>query len=235
MSSDVAIRVENLGKMYRIGGPQARYSTFRETLTDAFAAPFRRAGRLLRGQGSAADLDQHHLGPQGRHLRGQARRGGRHHRPQRRRQVAPCSRSSPASPSPPRARPTSTAASARLLEVGTGFHPELTGRENIYLNGAILGMRRAEIDRKFDEIVAFAEIEKFLDTPVKHYSSGHVRAAGLRRRRPPRAGDPAGGRGAGGGGCCVPEEVPGQDERRSREQGRTVLFVSHNMAGCAPY
>ena len=67
---------------------------------------------------------------------------------------------------------------ASLLEVGTGFHPELTGRENIYLNGAILGMRRAEIDRQFDEIVAFAEIEKFLDTPVKRYSSGmYVRLA----------------------------------------------------------
>ncbi|MGQ9699150.1 MAG: ABC transporter ATP-binding protein, partial [Armatimonadota bacterium] len=65
-----------------------------------------------------------------------------------------------------------------LLEVGTGFHPELTGRENIYLNGAILGMRKAEIDRKFDEIVAFAEIERFLDTPVKRYSSGmYVRLA----------------------------------------------------------
>ena len=65
-----------------------------------------------------------------------------------------------------------------LLEVGTGFHPELTGRENIYLNGAILGMRRAEIARKFDEIVAFAEIEQFVDTPVKHYSSGmYVRLA----------------------------------------------------------
>jgi len=61
---------------------------------------------------------------------------------------------------------------ASLLEVGTGFHPELTGRENIFLNGAILGMRKAEIDRRFDEIVAFSEIEKFLDTPVKHYSSG---------------------------------------------------------------
>ncbi len=61
---------------------------------------------------------------------------------------------------------------ASLLEVGTGFHSELTGRENIYLNGAILGMRRAEIRRKFDEIVAFAEVEKFLDTPVKRYSSG---------------------------------------------------------------
>jgi len=67
---------------------------------------------------------------------------------------------------------------ASLLEVGTGFHPELTGRENIYLNGAILGMRRAEIDRKFDEIVAFAEVETFLDTPVKHFSSGlYVRLA----------------------------------------------------------
>ena len=67
---------------------------------------------------------------------------------------------------------------ASLLEVGTGFHPELTGRENIYLNGAILGMSRAEIRRKFDEIVAFAEVEKFLDTPVKHYSSGmYVRLA----------------------------------------------------------
>ncbi len=80
-----------------------------------------------------------------------------------------------------------------LLEVGTGFHPELTGRENIYLNGAILGMKKAEIDRKFDEIVAFAEVEKFLDTPVKRYLQRHVRAAGLRRGGAPGAGDPARG------------------------------------------
>ena len=65
-----------------------------------------------------------------------------------------------------------------LLEVGTGFHSELTGRENVYLNGAILGMKKAEIDKKFDEIVAFAEVEKFVDTPVKRYSSGmHMRLA----------------------------------------------------------
>ena len=76
-----------------------------------------------------------------------------------------------------------------LLEVGTGFHPELTGRENIYLNGAILGMRRHEIARQFDEIVAFAEIERFLDTPVKAPRSvqrhAQARTPGLRRRRPP--------------------------------------------------
>ena len=72
---------------------------------------------------------------------------------------------------------------ASLLEVGTGFHPELTGRENIFLNGTILGMTRAEIRKKFDEIVAFAEIDEFIDTPVKRYSSGNVREVGLCRGR----------------------------------------------------
>ena len=118
---------------------------------------------------------------------------------------------------------------ASLLEVGTGFHPELTGRENIFLNGAILGMTRAEITRKFDEIVAFAEVEKFLDTPVKRYSSGmYVRLAfAVAAHLEPEilivdevlaVGDAA-----------VPEEVPRQDAATSRRGGRTVLFVSHNM------
>jgi lipopolysaccharide transport system ATP-binding protein len=118
---------------------------------------------------------------------------------------------------------------ASLLEVGTGFHPELTGRENIYLNGAILGMSRAEIRRKFDEIVAFAEVEKFLDTPVKRYSSGmYVRLAfGVAAHLEPE--------------ILVVDEVLAVGDAEFQKKclgkmkdvskgGRTVLFVSHNMA-----
>ncbi|MDZ7339516.1 MAG: ABC transporter ATP-binding protein, partial [candidate division KSB1 bacterium] len=119
-----------------------------------------------------------------------------------------------------------------LLEVGTGFHPELTGRENIYLNGAILGMRKHEIDRKFDEIVAFAEIERFLDTPVKRYSSGmYVRLAfAVAAHLEPEillvdevlaVGDAA-----------FQKKCLGKMGDVARE-GRTVLFVSHNMAAVA--
>jgi lipopolysaccharide transport system ATP-binding protein len=118
---------------------------------------------------------------------------------------------------------------ASLLEVGTGFHPELTGRENIYLNGAILGMSRSEIKRKFDEIVDFAEVEKFLDTPVKRYSSGmYVRLAfAVAAHLEPE--------------ILVVDEVLavgdaefqkkclGKMEDVSKNEGRTVLFVSHNM------
>jgi lipopolysaccharide transport system ATP-binding protein len=118
---------------------------------------------------------------------------------------------------------------ASLLEVGTGFHPELSGRENIYLNGAILGMSRAEIRRKFDEIVAFAEIEKFLDTPVKRYSSGmYVRLAfAVAAHLEPE--------------ILVVDEVLavgdadfqrkclGKMDEVSRRDGRTLLVVSHNM------
>ena len=115
------------------------------------------------------------------------------------------------------------------LWVGTGFHPELTGRENIYLNGTILGMTRAEIRRKFDEIVAFAEIEKYLDTPVKRYSSGmYVRLAfAVAAHLEPE--------------ILVVDEVLavgdsefqkkclGKMDDVTKQQGRTVLFVSHNL------
>ena len=118
---------------------------------------------------------------------------------------------------------------ASLLEVGTGFHPELTGRENIFLNGAILGMSRVEIKKKFDEIVAFAEVEKFLDTPVKRYSSGmYVRLAfAVAAHLEPEilvvdevlaVGDAA-----------FQKKCLGKMEDVGK-QGRTVLFVSHNMA-----
>jgi lipopolysaccharide transport system ATP-binding protein len=116
------------------------------------------------------------------------------------------------------------------LEVGTGFHPELTGRENIYLNGAILGMSKAEIKNKFDEIVAFSEVEKFLDTPVKRYSSGmYVRLAfAVAAHLEPEilivdevlaVGDAA-----------FQKKCLGKMGDVSSQEGRTVLFVSHNMA-----
>lgn len=116
-----------------------------------------------------------------------------------------------------------------LLEVGTGFHPELTGRENVFLNGAVLGMKRAEVERKFDEIVAFAEIEKFLDTPVKRYSSGmYVRLAfAVAAHLEPEI-------------LVVDEVLAVGDSAFQKKclgkmsgvasEGRTVLFVSHNMA-----
>ena len=119
---------------------------------------------------------------------------------------------------------------ASLLEVGTGFHPELTGRENIYLNGAILGMTRAEIKQKFDEIVAFSEVERFLDTPVKRYSSGmYVRLAfAVAAHLEPEilvidevlaVGD-----------AEFQKKCLGKMENSARCEGRTVLFVSHNLA-----
>ena len=112
---------------------------------------------------------------------------------------------------------------ADLLEVGTGFHPELTGRENIFLNGAILGMTRAEIQRAFDEIVAFTEVEKFLDTPVKRYSSRHVCAARLCRGGASGAGHPGSGRVAGIGDAEFQEKCLGKMEDVAAK-GRTVFL-----------
>jgi lipopolysaccharide transport system ATP-binding protein len=226
--SDIAIRTENLSKQYHIGGLQKKYETLRDTLTSAFMAPFRRAGKLLRGQAtSAAELDEtiwalkdvsfeikqgEAVGIIGRNGAGKSTL------------LKILSRIT---------EPTVGYAEIHgrvgsLLEVGTGFHNELTGRENIYLNGAILGMSGREIERKFDEIVAFAEVEKFIDTPVKFYSSGmylrlafavaaHLEPEILLVDEVLAVGDAAFQK-----KCLNKMEDVGQ-------QGRTVLFVSHNM------
>ncbi len=227
--SDIAIRVENLGKQYRIGSSQAAYRTLRETLVDAVQAPFQRAGRLLQGQASgAANLDEtiwalkdvsfevkqgEVVGIIGRNGAGKSTL------------LKILSRIT----EPTTGRAEIHGRVGSLLEVGTGFHPELTGRENIYLNGAILGMTRTEIERKFDEIVAFAEVEKFLDTPVKRYSSGmYVRLAfAVAAHLEPEI-------------LLVDEVLAVGDAAFQKkclgkmgdvaQEGRTVLFVSHNMA-----
>jgi lipopolysaccharide transport system ATP-binding protein len=226
--SETVIRAEGLSKRYRIGVSSGPYRTLRETLMEAPLRPVRAArARLGRGRAGEARADElwalrdvsfglsagEVLGIIGRNGAGKSTL------------LKVLSRIT---------EPTSGRAEVRgrvgsLLEVGTGFHPELTGRENIYLNGAILGMRRAEIKARFDEIAAFAELERFLDTPVKRYSSGmymrlafsvaahleteilivdEVLAVGdldFQRRCLGKMGDVA-------------------------RSGRTVIFVSHNLA-----
>jgi lipopolysaccharide transport system ATP-binding protein len=226
--SDIAIRIEGLGKQYYIGKRLKKSPTLRDNLADAFVAPFRRAGNLLRGQATgAAELDEtiwalkdvsfevkrgEVVGIIGRNGAGKSTL------------LKVLSRIT---------EPTEGYADVygrvgSLLEVGTGFHQELTGRENIYLNGAILGMTRGEIDRKFDEIVSFAEVEKFIDTPVKHYSSGmglrlgfavaaHLEPEILLVDEVLAVGDAA-----------FQKKCLGKMGGVAKE-GRTVLFVSHNM------
>jgi lipopolysaccharide transport system ATP-binding protein len=227
--NDMAIQVEGLSKQYNIGSKQKRNKTLRETLTDSIASSFGQVGRLVRGQASdTAGLDatiwalrdvsfavKHGevVGIIGHNGAGKT--------------TLLKILSSITEPTEGYARIRGRVGS--LLEVGTGFHSELTGRENIYLNGAILGMKKAEIARKFDEIVAFAEVEKFLDTPVKHYSSGmrvrlafavaaHLEPEILLVDEVLAVGDAAFQK------KCLGKmgEVAGQ--------GRTVLYVSHNMA-----
>ncbi|HYY41819.1 MAG TPA: polysaccharide ABC transporter ATP-binding protein, partial [Pyrinomonadaceae bacterium] len=214
------IKVENLGKRYRLGRSQTPYTTLRETLTGALRAPLKR----LRGERAAnrfvwAVEDVNFtvnageiVGIIGRNGAGKSTL------------LKMLSRIT----EPTRGRIELYGRVGSLLEVGTGFHAELTGRENIYLNGAILGMVRREIARKFDEIVAFAEVEKFIDTPVKHYSSGmYLRLAfAVAAHLEPEI-------------LLVDEVLAVGDARFQRkcldkmqavgEQGRTVLFVSHNM------
>jgi lipopolysaccharide transport system ATP-binding protein len=156
------IRVEDIGKQYRIGEQASGYRTLRDTLVEGASAPFRRLSSSLRG--TTTDHREDTIWAL-RHISFEVQAGevlgiiGRNG----------AGKSTLLKLLSRITEPTEGIATIRgrvgsLLEVGTGFHQELTGRENIYLNGAILGMKRAEIDRRFDEIVDFAEVEKFIDT-----------------------------------------------------------------------
>jgi lipopolysaccharide transport system ATP-binding protein len=220
-----AIQVTNLGKRYRItGADKAPYRTLRESLTGLATAPLRRL--MGRGAASAEASDFWALkdvsfevqpgevvGIIGRNGAGKSTL------------LKILSRIT----KPTTGRVEINGRVGSLLEVGTGFHPELTGRENVYLNGSILGMSRKEIDRKFDEIVAFAEIDQFLDTPVKRYSSGmYVRLAfAVAAHLEPE--------------ILIVDEVLAVGDAGFQKKclgkmgdvargGRTIFFVSHNLA-----
>ena len=227
--TDIALRVENLSKEYRIGAREAIDKTLRETLMGGFQSPVRWAAKLWhRDAAQSAESTEtiwalkdvsfeikrgEVVGIIGRNGAGKSTL------------LKLLSRIT---------EPTTGLVEIHgrvgsLLEVGTGFHGELTGRENIYLNGSILGMKRVEIQRKFDEIVAFAEVEKFIDTPVKHYSSGmYLRLAfAVAAHLEPEI-------------LIVDEVLAVGDVNFQRkclnkmqdvgQQGRTVLLVSHNMS-----
>ncbi len=229
--SDLSIRVTNLGKQYRIGtGPKA-YNTLRDSLVNAIQTPLRRIrqGFLPKdddnGSDDRADIiwalrDVSFDVKQGQVLGVIGRNGAG-----KSTLLKVLSRVT----EPSRGEVEIRGRVGSLLEVGTGFHPELTGRENIYLNGAILGMRRSEIEGKFDEIVSFSGVEKFIDTPVKRYSSGmYLRLAfAVAAHLEPDI-------------LVVDEVLAVGDAEFQRkclgkmndvaQQGRTVLFVSHNMS-----
>jgi lipopolysaccharide transport system ATP-binding protein len=225
-----AIKVENLGKRYRIGAAQTKfkYGMLRDVIVDTATAPIRWARALTNKQPLLEEqpnyiwaLDDVSFDVEEGKVLGIVGRNG-------------AGKSTLLKVLSRVTEPTRGAVTVRgrvgsLLEVGTGFHPELTGRENIYLNGAILGMKRAEIENKFDEIVAFSEVEQFIDTPVKRYSSGmYLRLAfAVAAHLEPE--------------ILVVDEVlaVGDAEFQKKclgkmgdvaQQGRTVLFVSHNMS-----
>ena len=161
--NDVAIRVEGLGKRYHIGEREP-YSALRDSITRAFRAPFRRNGVHQAGASEIWALRDVSFDVKRGEVVGVIGRNGAG--------KSTLLKILTRVTEPTEGRAEVFGRVGSLLEVGTGFHPELTGRENVYLNGAVLGMQKAEVARKFDEIVAFAEVEQFVDTPVKHYSSG---------------------------------------------------------------
>jgi homopolymeric O-antigen transport system ATP-binding protein len=256
--SDIAIRCEDLGKRYRIG-ERERYKALRDVVTDGVASPFRKLRRAFShnengnghgsngGRESSSSLISSDASP-GSDLPSAVRNSQSDtfwalrdvsFEVKRGEVVGIIGRNGAGKSTllkilsritaPTRGEVEIKGRVGSLLEVGTGFHPELTGRENIFLNGAILGMKRAEINRKFDEMVAFAEIEKFIDTPVKRYSSGmYVRLAfAVAAHLEPEI-------------LLVDEVLAVGDAQFQKKclgkigevarEGRTVLFVSHNMA-----
>jgi lipopolysaccharide transport system ATP-binding protein len=224
--SDPAIQVDHLTKEYTLGVRQRGYTTLREAVSGALSAPVRRLRGLARGgtQGRSRPFraldDVSFTVAQGEAIGIIGRNGA--------------GKSTILKMLSRITEPTDGTIAIRgrvasLLEVGTGFHPELTGRENVYLNGSLLGMRRAEINARFDEIVAFSEVEEFLDTPVKRYSSGmYVRLAfAVAAHLEPE--------------ILIVDEVLAVGDAAFQQKclgkmqevgqgGRTVLFVSHNMA-----
>jgi lipopolysaccharide transport system ATP-binding protein len=214
------IKVEELSKEYRIGARQQSYLTLRDSLAATVRAPFRFLSRDNSKVERIRALKRISFDVQPGAIIGIIGRNGAG----KSTLLKILSRIT----EPTTGRIELYGRIGSLLEVGTGFHPELTGRENVFLNGAIIGMRKEEINRKFDEIVAFAEIERFIDTPVKHYSSGmytrlafavaaHLEPEILIIDEVLSVGDLAFQK------KCIGKmsEVAGQ--------GRTVLFVSHNM------
>lgn len=226
--ADLALRVEKLWKQYRVGRQPERYSTLRDSITNAFRSPVGVLQSLLRGQGNRRPAGDDHFWAV-KDVSFDIRRG----------EVVGIIGRNGAGKStllkmlsritePSLGQISLYGRVGSLLEVGTGFHPELTGRENIQLNAAILGMKREELAAKFDEIVAFAEVEKFIDTAVKHYSSGmylrlafsvaaHLEPEVLIVDEVLAVGDAA-----------FQKKCLGKMEGVAKE-GRTVLFVSHNM------
>ncbi len=221
--SDIALRVENLGKQYKIGMAVTRYNTLREAVSEKFNSSVRRL-RLRQGGDPANTIWAL------RNISFEVRKG----------QVLGVIGRNGAGKStllkilsrvtdPTEGFAEVTGRVGSLLEVGTGFHPELTGRENIFLNGAILGMKNTDIQRRFDEIVAFSEVGQFIDTPVKRYSSGmYLRLAfAVAAHLEPEI-------------LVVDEVLAVGDAEFQRkclgkmsdvaQEGRTVLFVSHNMS-----